>query len=137
MADSENRRVLIVDDNESIHADFQKIIGAGAQTTAAVEQAAAALFDDAPPHPGLHRAFELDSAYQGPEAFRLVERSISQGRPYALAFVDVRMPPGWNGVETVRRLWTIDDELQIVICTAYSDYSWAEMVEVMGETDRL
>jgi len=59
----------------------------------------------------------------------LVEKSLAEGRPYALAFVDVRMPPGLDGVETTQKIWAIDPDIQIVICTAYSDYSWNEMLK--------
>jgi PAS domain S-box-containing protein len=49
----------------------------------------------------------------------------------------VRMPPGWDGIETTSRLWAEDPDLQIVICTAYSDYGWDEMVRRLGQTDNL
>ena len=71
--------------------------------------------------------FEIDSAYQGQEGLDLIEKSLLENRPYALAFVDVRMPPGWDGVETTCKIWEKYPDLQVVICTAYSDYSWEEM----------
>jgi diguanylate cyclase (GGDEF)-like protein/PAS domain S-box-containing protein len=46
------------------------------------------------------------------------------------------MPPGWDGVETATRLWEAAPDLQVVICTAYADYSWAEMSERLGRSDR-
>jgi len=52
----------------------------------------------------------------------LVKKSLEDGDPFALAFVDVRMPPGWDGIETVARIWQEYPDLQVVICTAYSDY---------------
>src|SRR5262249_43812103 len=67
----------------------------------------------------------------------LVRKSIQKKRPYPLAFVDMRMPPGWDGIETIARIWKEYPELQVVICTAYSDYSWDEMVKRLGKTDRL
>ena len=54
-----------------------------------------------------------------------------------MAFVDVRMPPGWDGVETIARIWEVYPELQIVVCTAYSDYSWEEMRAKVGQPDNL
>jgi DNA-binding LytR/AlgR family response regulator len=66
-----------------------------------------------------------------------VKQNLEAGRPYAMAFVDVRMPPGWDGIETSARLWEVTPGLQVVICTAYMDYSWEEMVEKLGYTDRL
>ncbi len=73
---------------------------------------------------------------QGQQGFELVQRSIEEGRPYAVAFVDIRMPPGWDGVETVARIWEVDPEILVVICSAYSDYSWEEMVRRLGRNDR-
>jgi signal transduction histidine kinase len=81
--------------------------------------------------------FEIDSAHQGQDGLELIRSSLKQGRPYAMAFVDVRMPPGWDGVETIGRIWQDYPELQVVVCTAYSDYSWEEMIEKLGQSDRL
>jgi putative two-component system response regulator len=137
MALQENRRILIIDDNESIHADFRKILGASGPLTSQIESAAAALFDDPQTLRPATTPFEIDSAYQGQEGLARVQQALAEGRPYALAFVDVRMPPGWDGVEAVRRIWELDHGLQVVICTAYSDYSWAEMIAELGEADGL
>ena len=81
--------------------------------------------------------FTIDSAQQGQEGLALVRKAVQTGRPYALAFVDARMPPGWDGIETTERIWQICSDLQVVICTAYSDYSWDEVVERLGQTDSL
>jgi len=70
--------------------------------------------------------FEIDSAFQGQEGLAKVQHALNEGRPYAMAFVDVRMPPGWDGIETISRIWKMYPELQVVICTAYSDYSWGK-----------
>src|SRR5207245_726610 len=81
--------------------------------------------------------FELISAFQGLEALELVKQALAEGRPFAMAFLDVRMPPGWDGVETAARLWQVCPDLQIVICTAYSDYSWDEMRARLDQPDSL
>jgi two-component system, NtrC family, sensor kinase len=133
----ENRRVLIVDDNEAIHVDFRKVLCANPATSQTVDAAAAALFDDEQVDVRPLSSFEIDSAYQGQDGIDMVQRALQCGRHYAMAFVDVRMPPGLDGIETSKRLWDIDKELQIVLCTAYSDYSWPDMVRSLGETDRL
>ena len=62
---------------------------------------------------------------------------LEQGRPFALAFIDMRMPPGWDGLETIEHLWTVDPDVQVVICTAYSDYSWSDMLTRLGRSDQL
>lgn len=46
------------------------------------------------------------------------------------------MPPGWDGIETVSRIWEIDPEILVVLCSAYSDYTWEQMVHRLGRTDR-
>jgi putative two-component system response regulator len=137
MQNPENRRILIIDDNESIHADYRKILGTSDGSAAALESAAAMLFDEPIVSQRPILGFEIDSVYQGQEGLARVQQSRDLGRPYALAFVDVRMPPGWNGVETVKRIWQVDREIQVVVCTAYSDYSWTEMIAELGETDCL
>src|ERR1041385_6543582 len=101
-AEKENSsRILIVDDTRAIHEDFRKVLTRSEST--ALEKAEAELFGK--PATAVERAnFILDSAYQGKEALELVKRAMSDSRPYALAFVDVRMPPGWDGIETIAHL---------------------------------
>jgi PAS domain S-box-containing protein len=131
-------RLLIIDDNRAIHADFQKILCPKELSSANLDEAEAMLFGEVPladSSPAV--CFQLDSAYQGKEGLDLVKKAVAQDTRYALAFVDVRMPPGWDGVETTARIWEVDPDLQIVICTAYSDCSWDEMLEKLGRSDRL
>ncbi|MDI3271163.1 EAL domain-containing protein [Pseudomonas sp. AL03] len=129
-----NRRILIIDDTPSIHEDFRKILGPeteGEQTLAGAEEA---LFGTVQ----LDRlTFQLDSAYQGQEALELVTRALAEGHPYAMAFTDMRMPPGWDGLETIEQLWKADPHLQIALCTAYSDYTWEDMAERLEFGDQL
>ena len=133
---SNSNRILIIDDNQAIHDDFRKILGAATDSVTDISAAEAALFGEEistvekPEH-------DLSFASQGEEGLHKVERALAESRPYALAFVDVRMPPGWDGIETVSRIWKVAPDLQIVICTAYSDYSWEEMIRKLGKTDQL
>ena len=131
-----NRRVLVIDDNPSIHDDFRKILSPPAATTAALDASTAAVFGP-PPVAIRQTRFELDSAFQGQEGVMLAKKALEEGRPYAMAFVDIRMPPGWDGVETTQNLWGVDPGVQVVLCTAYADYSWDEMFEKIGNCDRL
>ncbi|MCX7866558.1 MAG: response regulator [Limisphaera sp.] len=129
-------RILIVDDNPAIHADFRKILGGSAGTAPHLDAAEAALFGE-PEVATAQDAFRLDSAHQGQEALEMVRKALEEGDPYQLAFVDVRMPPGWDGVETLERLWQVAPDLQAVICTAHSDYAWDDFVRRLGKTDSL
>lgn len=131
-----NNRILIVDDNPSIHEDIRKILSDRGERNEAFDSTKALLFGDELPE-SEQTDFEIDSAYQGREGLAMVQKAVETGRPYAMAFVDVRMPPGWDGVETISRIWEAYPDLQIVICTAYSDYSWAEMIRQIGKIDSL
>lgn len=129
-----NRRILVVDDMPSIHEDFRKIL-APADRTQPLDDLEFALFGS--PAPVSAPVFELDSAFQGHEALAKLLAARDAGRPYALAFVDMRMPPGWDGVDTIEHLWQVDPWLKIVICTAYSDHSWDEVAQRLDRQDQL
>ena len=129
-----NRRILLVDDMPSIHEDFRKILALPAPTTD-LDSDERLLFGESADTTSV--CFEMDSAFQGEEALEKVRASRLAGSPYAMAFIDMRMPPGWDGVETVERLWLEEPRLQIVFCTAYSDYSWAEVLTRLDVRDRL
>ena len=135
MSTHANRRILLIDDTPSIHEDFRRIL---ARTSRASELDAddEAMFGEVSGSIG-SVGFDLDSAHQGREGLEMVRRSLAAEEPYALAFVDMRMPPGWDGVETIKEIWAVDPQLQIVICTAHSDYSWDEMLGTLGVEDRL
>ena len=131
-----NYRILIIDDNPAIHDDFRKILCPTNVVDPKLKGMEAALFDETPAI-SQTLSFELDSAYQGQEGLEMVKQALAENRPYAMAFVDVRMPPGWDGVETIARIWEAFPELQIVVCTAYSDYSWEELRLRVGQPDNL
>jgi len=130
-----NRRILVIDDNQSIHEDFHKILQPKAEEES-FDQARAALFGDPVPLPAFKR-FELDCADQGQAALTMVQTARNEGRPYAVAFVDMRMPPGWDGLETIEQLWKEDAGIQVIICTAYSDKPWSEIEGRVGRNDKL
>jgi diguanylate cyclase len=131
-------RVLIVDDNEAIHKDIYKILSLGHNAAQDdLDQMAAELFGGELNAGASDLGFSLESAFQGVDALEMVKTALGSNNPYALAIVDVRMPPGWDGIETVEHLWEVDPRLQIVICTAYSDQSWGEIVCRVGHRDSL
>ena len=133
-----NRRILIIDDNASIHADFRKVLGAQAEHSAqaALDVLEADLFGEAV-DAAVRPNFDVDSAHQGQEGVEMANRARAEGRPYAMAFVDMRMPPGWDGLQTIERLWATDPDVQVVICSAHTDYDWTEVVARLGHSDRL
>jgi signal transduction histidine kinase len=134
-AGNKNLRILVVDDNHAIHEDFRRILEAQTEDES-LKRARAALFGESSLVQALDR-FEVDYADQGQAALALVQMARREERPYAVAFVDMRMPSGWDGLETIERLWEADGRLQVVICTAYSDHSWAEIAARLEMNDRL
>jgi diguanylate cyclase (GGDEF)-like protein/PAS domain S-box-containing protein len=138
MQEEKNRRILIVDDNRTIHDDFRKILGARANDAALDRAESEILGTPLPVTPASEaEVFDLDSAYQGQEGWEMVKAGVGKGTHYAMAFVDMRMPPGWDGVETISKMWEVDPDIQVVICTAYSDYPWEEIIRKLGNVDRL
>ncbi len=130
-------RILVIDDNPSIHNDFRKILGASDSVQKEeLDDFASALFG-VPPDPTRDVVFQIDSAYQGQEGLEKVRIAAAEGRSYSVAFVDIRMPPGWDGIETITHIGKEFTDLQIVICTAYSDYSWNEIAKAIGNTDHV
>jgi diguanylate cyclase len=131
-----NRRVLVIDDNPAIHNDFCKVLGTGLGEVAALEADELALFG-APAKAPARPNFEVDSALQGQEGVERVREALRLGRPYAMAIVDMQMPPGWDGLETIERLWRVDPDVQVVICSAHAGYDWTELVARLGHADKL
>lgn len=127
-------KILIIDDLPAIHEDFKKILTSGSPEIKLQDEAFNLFSTREKNHAP---QYIIDSAYQGTEGLTLVQKSIQENRPYAVMFVDVRMPPGCDGIETIAQIWKIDPDIQTVICTAYSDYSWGDIFKKFGATDRL
>ena len=136
MIQTKNRRILVIDDNPSIHDDFRKVLCRTAENTASIEEKEAILFGQTSNGQACD-SFEVDSAFQGNEAYEMIKQARADNTPYSMAFVDLRMPPGWDGIETIERVWNEDPELQFVICSAYSDHTADEILERLGMSDRV
>lgn len=145
--DNYDFRIIIIDDNPEIHKDFIKTL-TNINNSTELDFLTHKLFGEQQVKEDLAAGkpqtinlllpkFKIDTAVQGQEGVELILAAIAQGNPYALAFVDIRMPPGWDGIKTIKHIWALDKDIQIVICTAYSDYSWEETVTELGQTDNL
>ncbi len=139
-------RILIVDDSEAIHRDIIKILSGPkrAHQRADLSEIERELFDSsatpkATDHPSVIEAirYRIDSAFQGSEAVEMVDRAAEEGYPYAMVFMDVRMPPGMNGIETIEQIWRSHPAIEMVIVTAFSDHSWEDILMRVGRTDKL
>jgi serine phosphatase RsbU (regulator of sigma subunit) len=135
----DKKRILLVDDNTAIHEDFKHILNTGAgkgdEEKAALEQELFA--EESGEGQALLPVYQIDDAYQGEEAIAMADAAAAEGFPYAVIFMDVRMPPGMDGVQTTREIWKRHPYVEIVICTAHSDYSWEEILKAFGSTDHL
>ncbi|MEM9940992.1 MAG: HD domain-containing phosphohydrolase [Planctomycetota bacterium] len=136
MTTLEKRRILTVDDNQSIHEDYRKVL-IPEHVDSAFDEDEAFLFGESTSISHQAYNYQIDSAFQGKEAIAMVQAAIDNQDPYNAAFVDVRMPPGIDGVETASRIWKIEPDLPIVLCTAYSDHTWEEIVDRLGHSDQL
>ncbi|OCH97685.1 diguanylate cyclase [Legionella jamestowniensis] len=137
MVTTRSVKILIIDDNPDIHSDFIKIL----TTKSAHENDQLAKFEHqvfGKQHSNSNLpSFRLITATQGQEGVAKIAEGIEENDPYALAFVDIRMPPGWDGIETAKKIWELDPNIQIVLCTAYSDYTWEETIQHLGQRENL
>ncbi len=133
----EKKRILLVDDNEAIHLDFRKVFDLN-KTNSTLSDLESQLFEHCEKSSNIfasYPSFDIDSVYQGLDAIALVKANRDKNQRYALAFIDMRMPPGIDGVDTIEKLWEIDPDLQVVICTAYSDYSFDQIYQRLKGSD--
>jgi len=130
----ETVRVLVIDDNPAIHDDIRKILidRAEPEDLSRLEDA---VFGSTTADLPSGDAFEVGTALDGRSGVELAREALAAGQPFTVAFVDQRMPAGWDGLETIERLWKVDPRIQIVICTAYSDRSWSEISKKLGPSD--
>jgi signal transduction histidine kinase len=130
-----HRYILVIDDNLSICEDFRKVLK-GSPRASSLHEARAALFEDASldePQEG----FEVDCAEQGETGLAMVQNAVQCGNPYAVAFVDMLMPPGWDGIETITHLWRADPELEMVLCTAFPELLRDRLSHELAHSDKL
>ncbi len=125
-------RILVVDDEQSILNLYQSILApeacdldrelieSGIMTSVGVSTLQEQYLED-------HASIQCDLAIQGNEAIEMVHNADAASLPYAVAFIDIRMPPGIDGVSTATRIREIDPNIQLFIVTAYSDYSIEEI----------
>ena len=131
-------RILVIDDNGAIHEDFRKVLTVDPRNRSQTDfrAAEAILFGEQPQNTD-RPSFEVDFAHQGRDGVAMARQALIAGRPYCMAFVDMRMPPGWDGLETIEQLWAADARVQVVICSAHSDYDWIDVVRRLGHSDQL
>ncbi len=134
-------RILIVDDEPAMHDSYRECFGGSRGGANAVELSAMAaeLFgdDDAGEAPEVEAEFDCVHKTQGLDAVAAVEASLAGGERFAVAFIDVRMPPGIDGKETAKRIRALDPDINLVIVTGYSDFSPLDISRAAGPADKI
>lgn len=135
-------RILIVDDEPAMHDSYRRSFApVGRADGGALDAMAAELFGDdddaAPASAEAEMAFELTHAMQGLDGVAAIAQSIRDGDPFAVAFIDVRMPPGIDGKETATRIRKLDPNINLVIVTGFSDFSPIEISKAAGPADKI
>jgi CheY-like chemotaxis protein len=130
-----NHRILLIDDDESVHKLFRWILE-DSSIPDVLSGHDAFLFGPGAEHSKMP-TFQVDSARRGEEGLALIELSLLDAKPYAAAFVDVRLGPGWDGVQTTCKIWEKYPDLQVVLCTGFPDRPWEDMVRPLGYLDRV
>jgi putative two-component system response regulator len=135
---SKTWRILSIDDNAAIHDDYRKVL-IPQEKSSILDETESLLFgsEKATKKKNARFRYEIDSATQGDEGFALVQKALQEKRPYSAALIDVRMPPGWDGIETTKRIWEIAPDLPVVLCTAFSDYNWDQISEQLPHAEQL
>ena len=129
--------ILIVDDNGDIHDDFKQILLKGNASLSTLKSEANDILNqlldtNQDKHLEEVEKYAITSSFQGLDAIELVKNE--QTPPFALAFIDMRMPPGIDGLETLKQIHHLDENIEIVICTAYQDY---DVEHILRETEHV
>ena len=128
-------RVLVIASDPARSERLEEILTAK-DSTGDLEAEAAELFRE---FPSAEDAvdFEIASATQGEDGLEMARAAMASDRPFAVAFIDAHLPPGWDGVQTTRALWRECPDLQVVLCSTGGEDTWRATVRRLGVSDRL
>lgn len=132
------RNVLIIDDSSNIHEDFKRVLTPSQNKSAkSLDELEEKVLGESFTPKNTAPEYKLSFASSGPEAVKKLKEAKEQNIDFQLVFLDIRMPGGMDGVETLSKLWDIDSRLEIVLCTAYSDYDFSKIFSSFGLTDQI
>jgi len=130
-------RILVADDEPRLIAAYKVCLERDGLADAALDALGAELFGEAAPSAVAVEDWRVDYVQQGEAAVAAVARARAAGDPYAVLFLDMRMPPGIDGRETARQVRILDPDLNIVVVTGFSDHSPQDIAKVAGPLDKL
>ena len=116
---SHNFKILVADDDPSILDLFQQVLSSSKFSPTVHSETEASERNNAIHKPTL--SFDLVACRQGDQAVNVVKQSIENNRPFSAAFIDVRMPPGPDGIWTAEKIRQLDGDIEILIMTGYKD----------------
>ena len=128
-------KVLVIDDNEKIYDDFNKVLVSTSENNPQLDQLVFNLFGESKTN-SLNIQYKVDFAINGQLGLDLVKKALDEKHPYLISFIDMRMPNGWNGLKTIQEIWKVQENLNVVLCTAHSDISWDEIHNSLPTNDR-
>ncbi|MEM4248071.1 MAG: response regulator [Candidatus Nanoarchaeia archaeon] len=140
-----NNRIIVVDDQQDLCDQLAKLLlrsGKKNETLSLVQQMRAKLLgatveSDEAEMQSDEQSYIVDTALQGEQAFEMIKKANLAGVPYAVAFIDMRMPPGWDGMKTAKCIREIDKDIEIVIMTAYADHDQKQIADTVGTPEKL
>lgn len=137
-----NKKILVIDDESSVLAAYEQILSARDKDIQGLKKQASELESElfgssAEEKFRARECYELTTASQGEQGYEKVRAALQENQPFALVFIDVRMPPGWDGLQTAKEIRNLDERIEIVIVTAYSDRAREEFVEQVKRSDKL
>ncbi len=139
-----NRRIIIVDDQQDLREQLAKLLlrsGKKNETLSLVQQMRSKLLGESPDlaedASGEDQSYVVDTAEQGEIALEMVKKAMQKEEPYAVMFLDMRMPPGWDGLKTAKAVRDVDKNIEIVIMTAYADHDQKQIADTVGTPEKL
>ena len=138
-----NKKILIIDDQKEARESYKSILGKNNYPEhSQLEKLESELFEeqgnkDKGNLKTPEEIYEVEYAAQGLDGVERTRKALENNRPFALAFIDMRMPPGIDGKETAKRIRELDRQMEFVIVTAYSDHDRRDIVESVGYPSKL
>lgn len=127
-----NRRLIVVDDEPGLLEAYRTIFSPAAAAPTIVSSRSKAVAPvTAPSGPGPQ--YEVTYCSTGEDALLKIETAVKAKTPFVGGFFDVKLGPGIDGIETIKRSQGLDPHLLVCIVSAYQDRSLEEIAKVFGE----
>lgn len=131
-----NKKILLIDDQEEILVSLKKLLS-GQDSLRDLNNKMKSLIDEFyKEEKQNNEVYDVDTALSGKVGYELIKKAKEEGKPYSVVTIDMRMP-GWDGLKTAGEIRKIDEDIEIIIVTAYTDIKREELVEKIGKPEKL